>query len=101
MIYSKFSSSIAIDENLKKYILKLNNNYIERWKQTKNKQNIDLYNQNSNYIKDLQMDIINSNSNHNSNFIITKKPYILYFWMIFSFLSGYQFRSLLDRYIFS
>ena len=36
MIYRNFSSSI--DENLKKYILQLNNSYLERWKQNKSKQ---------------------------------------------------------------
>jgi hypothetical protein len=100
MFYHKFSNSI--DENLKIYILKLNNSYLERWKQNKSKQYIDFNKINSNYVKDLQMDIINSTSNNTStNFTMVKKPYIFCYWMIFSFVSGYQFRSLLDRYIYS
>lgn len=99
MIHRKFSNSI--DENLKNYILKLNNNYLERWKQSKNKHYLDFYKINSNYIKDLQMDIINSTSNTCDSYTIVKKPYIFCYCIIFSFFSGYQFRSLLDRYIYS
>jgi hypothetical protein len=93
MIYRKFSNSI--DEKLKNYILKLNNSYLERWKQHKS---------NSKYIQDLQMDIINNSSSkynkNKHNYTIIIKPYIFYYWLMFSFLSGYQFRSLIDRFIY-
>jgi hypothetical protein len=93
MIYNKYNS--FIDNKLKNYILKLNNNYLERWKETKNKLYINFEKNNSNYIQDLQIDMLNSSKNSDNN-ILYKKSYVFYYWILFSFISGYQLRCLLN-----
>lgn len=79
MICRKYSSNI-IDDKLKKYILRLNNKFIETCK--------------NRYIELNKKDILITDNNT----AILKKPNIYTFLLIFSFLSGYHFRCLIEYY---
>jgi len=101
--------SYAIDENLKNYLKKINDNYMDKYKMDKYKTKTDKYKY-DNLIKDElnndksesesdSLENVRSRSRTRDRDLIIKSNYassLLFFLMGISFFSGYQFRGFIN-----
>jgi FMN-dependent NADH-azoreductase len=86
MIFRKYS--YVIDEKLKEYIKKLNDNYMNRYKMNNYNYNLikdELNNNNLSNVRDLII---------NTNYHSISRSSLLFTLMGISFFAGYQFRGL-------